>query len=113
MSRKNYHLINVPHCCVMIVVSFLCCGHSAAAGSKGALTPACAARDAQALAAIEQLEQTARMPTAWLVDAGQAWLEARLHCLGGDEAAGMTLYERIIAAEQLPSALLRAEKQAR
>jgi hypothetical protein len=77
-------------------------------------TPACAERDLGALTAIEQFSEIDEMPVAWLRDAGLSWLQARTHCLAGEEAEGLALYDRIIAGYvALPGALARSERVSR
>jgi hypothetical protein len=78
--------------------------HAGAEPRGGRFTPACAARDLAAIAALEQFAAIDEMPAAWLADAGQLWLQARAHCLGGEEPRGIALYDRIIAGEGALSA---------
>jgi hypothetical protein len=66
---------------------------------KGSFTPACAARDLRALDALDEFGAIDEMPTAWLVSAGFSFLQARVHCLAGEQAEGLALYDRIIAGD--------------
>jgi hypothetical protein len=39
------------------------------------------------------------MPTAWLASAGLSYLQARSHCLAGEEGKAIILYRRIISGD--------------
>ena len=99
--------------CSFLLLWMLACvadaGHAAFAQERrSAFTPACAARDIQALDTIEQFGDLDEMPVAWLRDAGMSWLEARTLCMKGNEAAGLALYDRIIAGDVRLSAAVSA-----
>ena len=66
---------------------------------KGWFTPRCAERDLRTFGVIEEFGQTDGMPSAWLADAGQNYLQARIYCLSGAENDGVNLYDRIIAGD--------------
>jgi len=65
----------------------------------GWFTPRCAERDLRAFGVIEEFGQADGMPSAWLADAGQNYLQARIYCLSGAENEGVNLYDRIIAGD--------------
>ncbi len=89
--------------CTALLLSLVVGGtmhlHAAAQPRKGTFTPACAARDLRASATIEELGAIDEMPVAWLRAAGLRWLQARAHCLAGEEREGIALYDRIIAGD--------------
>lgn len=85
----------------------------ATADGFGRFTPACAERDLQAIAAIEDFTDIDEMPAAWLAEAGLAQLRARLLCLAGEESQGIALYDRIIAGDARLAGLLSANSQGR
>jgi hypothetical protein len=66
------------------------------AAGPGAFTANCARLDLRAFSAIEERGEAGAAPTAWLANAGQTYLLARMLCLSGEEGKGAELYERII-----------------
>ena len=90
--------------CVSLVFSILASvspawPQSVSSSIGGSFDSECAQRDLKALDSIEELGETDGKPPAWLAAAGQMHLQARLHCLAGDSAAGIALYDRIIAGD--------------
>jgi hypothetical protein len=66
------------------------------AARAGVFTANCARLDLRAFSAIEERGETGAVPTAWLANAGQAYLRARMLCLSGEESKGTEFYQRII-----------------
>jgi len=66
------------------------------ARGPGVFTANCARLDLRAFSAIEERGETGAAPTAWLANAGQTYLRARMLCLSGEEGKGAELYQRII-----------------
>ena len=90
--------------CVSLVLSILASvspawPQSVSSSNGGSFDSECARRDLKALDSIEELGETEGKPPAWLAAAGQMHLQARIHCLAGDSAAGIALYDRIIAGD--------------
>jgi len=62
----------------------------------GVFTANCAQLDLRAFSVIEERGETGATPTAWLANAGQSYLHARMLCLSGEGDQGAELYQRII-----------------
>jgi hypothetical protein len=62
----------------------------------GVFTANCAQLDLRAFSTIEERGSTGATPTAWLANAGQNYLHARMLCLSGEGDKGAELYQRII-----------------
>jgi hypothetical protein len=69
------------------------------AAERERFTPACARLDLNASSVIEERGRTGAMPTAWLASAGLSYLQARSHCLAGEEGKAIILYRRIISGD--------------
>src|SRR5262245_8137067 len=67
------------------------------AAQHGTMSPRCAVHDLDAIDVIERLSRLSDPPNAWLAEAGFDFLQARTHCLTGDEERAVGLYEGITA----------------
>jgi hypothetical protein len=62
----------------------------------GVFTANCARLDLRAFSVIEEGGGTGATSSAWLANAGQNYLQARMLCLSGEGDKGAELYQRII-----------------
>lgn len=62
----------------------------------GVFTANCARLDLRAFSVIEERGGTGATPAAWLANAGQNYLHARMLCLSGAGDKGAELYQRVI-----------------
>ena len=69
------------------------------AAGPGVFTANCARLDLRAFSVIEERGGTAATPTAWLANAGQNYLRARMLCLSGEGDKGAELYQRVINSD--------------
>ena len=77
----------------LLFASLVLCAPATAA-ERGTFTPACAERDLRAVTLIEQQGGEASMASDVLAEAGLTLLQARLNCLAGDEAGGVSSHPR-------------------
>ena len=68
------------------------------AGQAQTMSSACAERDLQAVAFIEQRGEAGDMSAAALGELGLMHLQARLSCIAGEEASALAIYENILSA---------------
>jgi hypothetical protein len=66
------------------------------AAGPGVFTANCGRLDLRAFSVIEERGGTGATRTAWLANAGQNYLRARMLCLSGEGDKGAELYQRII-----------------
>ena len=65
--------------------------------STGRTTAACAERDLQAIAFIEQHGEAGELPSHALGELGLMQLQARRNCTGGTETSALAIYEDILS----------------
>ena len=68
------------------------------AGQAQATSATCAARDLQVIAFIEQHGEAGDLPAARLGELGLMQLQARLHCVAGEETGAVAIYDDILGA---------------
>ena len=68
------------------------------AGQAQTMSSACAERDLQAVAFIEQRGEAGDMSAAALGELGLMHLDARLRCAAGEEARAFAIYDDILSA---------------
>jgi hypothetical protein len=71
---------------------------TASAGQAQTMSAACAERDLQAVAFIEQRGEAADLPASTLGQLGLMHLQARLDCVAGRETKALAIYEDILGA---------------
>lgn len=86
------------------------CFAAVATGSAGqaqTMSAACAQRDLQVIAFIEERGDAADLPSAKLGELGLMHLQARLSCLTGEQARALAIYDDILGASRIAD---RAER---
>jgi hypothetical protein len=81
----------------MLLIAWVAVVTTASAGQAQTMSAACAERDLQAVAFIEQRGEAGDLPATTLGELGLMHLQARLNCVAGQETTALAIYNDILS----------------
>ena len=82
----------------MLLITCFAAVVTGSAGQAQTMSAACAQRDLQVVAFIEERGASVDLPSATLGELGLMHLQARLNCVTGEETKALTMYDDILSA---------------